>query len=404
MNEQTLPLGSTIPSDVRLFLAAVRRELADLGPDEVTEMTDGLEADLTDLVTERGPEALGDPKAYAAELRAAAGIVPEGKVPHTRRPVGESVTACLDACHAWFDQQVDRLRGDPQPILDWLRPTWWIVRAWVAVCLLGLFLGAGLRGGLAPWGGGIGWPVSLVAIALSVLIGVGRVWPGGARGLFPRVVLLGLNCFAIVMTLPVFVWAADSGYDGEAWDEAYQQGITDASQPTAHAAGLVLDGKAVANVYPFDAEGRPIAGVQLFDQDGHPLIASGEPSCPKGTEVENQVSDAGAWDGEKPVCFDPSAGANVPGTVFYPWTNGQAQLKNVFPLASRQQEDLQPSATAFQEDDAPTLGDWPFATVPKVSLPGIVAGIVHALTGDEATKAPSASTTPSKAPKPAPTD
>lgn len=402
MNEQTLPLGSTIPSDVRLFLAAVRRELADLGPDEVTDMTDGLEADLTDLVAERGPEALGDPKAYAAELRAAAGIAVAGKPAHTRRPVGESVTACLDACHGWFDHQVDRLPGDPQPVLGWLRPTWWIVRAWVAVSLLGLFFGAGPRGAFAPWGGGIGWPVLVVAVVLSILIGVGRLWPGGARGLFPRVVLLGLNCFAVVMSLPVFVWAADSGYDGQAWDEAYQQGITDASQPTAHATGLALDGKPIANVYPFDAEGRPIAGVQLFDQDGHPLAVSGEPACPKDTEIENQVSETDQTE-EIVACHDMNTMANVPGTVFYPWTNGQAQLKNVFPLASRQQEDLDPSATAFQEDAAPTLGDWPFATVPKVSLPGIVAGVVHALT-DEGSKAPAASTTPSKAPKPAPTD
>ena len=35
---------------------------------------------MTDLVAERGPEALGDPGAYAAELRAAAGLPAVGNV------------------------------------------------------------------------------------------------------------------------------------------------------------------------------------------------------------------------------------------------------------------------------------------------------------------------------------
>ncbi len=394
MNEQTLPLTSTIPSEVRLFLAVVRRELGDLGPDEVAEMTDGLEADLTDLVGERGVDALGDPKAYAAELRAAAGVGTAGKAPRSRRPVRESLTACLDACHGWYDQQVDRLPGDPEPLVGWLRPAWWILRAWVAVNLVGLYFGMGSTGVvLGPSFGGLGWLVLGVSIFLSVMIGRGRVWPGGDRGLFARLALLGLNSFAVVMTPLVVSTAGSSDYDYRDWDAAYQQGIAD-GRSTAPDTGLVLDGKHVSNVYPFDAAGRPIAGVQLFDQDGHPLAVSAESTCPKGTERENQSSETDLSE-EIVACHDGSTMTNVPGTVFYPWTNGQAQLKNVFPLASRQQEELDPSATAFQEDDAPTLGDWPFATVPKVSLPGIVAGVVAAITGEDSPK----TTTPSKAPQ-----
>lgn len=399
MNEQTLPLTSTIPSEVRLFLAVVRRELGDLGPDEVAEMTDGLEADLTDLVGERGVDALGDPKAYAAELRAAAGVGTAGKAPRPRRPVRESLTACLDACHGWYDQQVDRLPGDPEPIVGWLRPAWWILRAWVAVSLLDLFVGSARYTGLGliPTLMGLGWLVLAVAVAVSVLIGVGRIWPGGERGLLARSLLLGLNSFAVVMTPLVVSTAGSSDYDYRDWDAAYQQGIAD-GRSTAPDTGLVLDGKTVANVYPYDAHGRPLAGVQLFDQDGHPLAVSAEPTCPKGTERENQSSETDLSE-EIVACHDGSTMTNVPGTVFYPWTNGQAQLKNVFPLASRQQETLDPSSTAFQEDDAPTLGNWPFAAVPKVSLPGIVAGVIAAITGEDSPK----TTTPSKAPEAEPT-
>lgn len=381
MNEQTLPLGSTIPSEVRLFLAVVRRELSDLGPDEVAEMTDGLEADLSDLVSERGAEALGDPKAYAAELRAAAGVV-QTSVTRTRRPVRESVAAFLDACHGWFDKQVERIPGDPQPVIAWLQPAWWIVRAWVAVSLVDLFLGSARYSGLGliPSLMGFGWLVLGLAILVSVLIGVGRIWPGGARGLFARIVLLGLNLFAIAMAPLALAVAGDGGYQGEVWGEAYQQGLNDAGQQSSMEGQLVLDGRPVSNIFPYDAEGRRLAGVQLFDQQGRPLDVLAEPHCNGGEEVwrETQVSETGEWDGEQEVCFNSMNGGNDPGTVYYPWTNGQAQLKNVFPLAQREQEVLAPSATAFQEDDKPTLGEWPFATVPKVSLPGIVAGIIDA--------------------------
>lgn len=397
MNDQTLPLGATIPSEVRLFLAAVRRELGDLGPDEVTEMTDGLEADLTDLVAERGPEALGDPRAYARELRAAAGVAATGDAPRERREIRASMTAFLDACHGWFDQQVERIPGDPQPVIAWLRPAWWLVRAWVAVTLLAVAVGGGYgESWLVPSVGGFGWLVLPVALVVSVMIGLGRIWPGGTRGLFARLVLVGLNGFAIAMTPVAVDWANNPGDGYGEWESGYEQGLIDAGSPGSMEGQLLLDGKAVTNIFPFDAEGRRLAGVQLFDQEGRPLDVLAEPSCPQGEHIwrELQVSETGEWSGEREVCFDSSAGSNVPGTVLYPWTNGQAQLKNVFPLASRQQDLLEPSATAFQEAEPPTLGEWPFATVPKVSLPGIVAGVIDAAATAEA------ATVPTKAPKP----
>lgn len=406
MNDMTLPLDVTIPSEVRLFLAAVRRELGDLDAEEVTEMTDGLEADLTDLVSERGPDALGDPKAYAQELRAAAGVGAVAQ-PRTRRPVRESVTACLDACHGWFDHQVERIPGDPQPVIAWLRPAWWILRAWIAVSLIDIFFGSGGYDGvgLIPSLMGLGLLVLAVAVFASIMLGLGRFWPGGSRGLFARLVLLGLNCFAIVMT-PLALSSAGGSYGYEwnqGWQDGYNSGVADTeaqASPGSEDGGaqgqLTLDGRTVTNIYPFDAEGRQLAGVQLFDQEGRPLVVSGQPTCPRGADVENQVSETNEWEGEKMVCHDSDTMANVPGTVLYPWTNGQAQLKNVFPLAVRGQEVLEPSANAFQEATPPTLGAWPFATVSRVSLPGIVAGIVDAATAN----GESGPAEPTTAPKP----
>ena len=84
-------LDSTEVLDVAGYAAAVRRSLADLGPDQVDDLTDDLEADLADALADerhnahgRGVlEQFGPPEEYAAELRAAAGLLP---VATGRRP------------------------------------------------------------------------------------------------------------------------------------------------------------------------------------------------------------------------------------------------------------------------------------------------------------------------------
>ena len=60
--------------DVKLFVAAVREHLADLTEEEREELVGGLEGEMSDLVAERGVDALPEPKDYAEELRAAAGF------------------------------------------------------------------------------------------------------------------------------------------------------------------------------------------------------------------------------------------------------------------------------------------------------------------------------------------
>ncbi|MCW2853652.1 MAG: hypothetical protein JWM84_3316, partial [Nocardioides sp.] len=68
--------------EVEAFVADVRARLADLSDDEREELLGGLEADLSDQVAD-GAVVLVDPAAYAAELRAAAGL-PE-RTPARRR-------------------------------------------------------------------------------------------------------------------------------------------------------------------------------------------------------------------------------------------------------------------------------------------------------------------------------
>lgn len=138
----TTDAEANVAPEVRLFLARVRRELADLDPEVLSDITDGLEADFTELVEERGPDALGDPAEYANELRAAAGIPVGVKAP---RGFAERVDGLLDAGHDRFDKAVAKLgellRTDLGPVVAWLRPLWWIVRAWAAAWLVSAVFG-----------------------------------------------------------------------------------------------------------------------------------------------------------------------------------------------------------------------------------------------------------------------
>lgn len=361
---------SPIAPEVRLFLARVRHELADLDPEEVAEMTDGLEADLAELVADRGPGALGSAAEYAGELRAAAGLAPAtARSARPRRSAAERVGGWLDWCHERFDTLVQRIPGDARPVVEWARPLWWVARAWLAVWVAAGVLGAGTWS--APF-------LALLAVAVvgSVLMGAGRVWPGGRRGLLARLVLLGLNGFAVCL-VPFAVSHLQHESDNRYWD-GYSDAQAD-SLPTVDGAGYGIDeqaglyssGRWVTNVFPYDASGKPLVGVQLFDQNGDPINVVAAPECPDG---------AGGWTvvTVDPMCWDPMTGEQgADGRVPYPWTNGAAQLENVFPLPIRMQAELQPSATAFAEPDPPTMGQFPLASVPPVSLPGITPSVVQ---------------------------
>jgi hypothetical protein len=318
-------------------------------------MTEGLEADLADLVAERGRGALCDPLAYARELRAAAGLAPEVARPVSRRAAGAAVVGVLDAAHQGFDAVVAKLPGDVGALLTWLRPLWWIARGWAVVQLVDMY-GGRSRMNVVPDLHGLGWLLCLLAIAGSVAVGLGASWPGGAtRGALARLVLLALNLFAVVVT-PMAVSQVVDGVN-QRYDRGYARGFANGlraeeSDPGTNRAGMYVDGTWVSNIYPYDAKGRPLVGVQLFDQVGKPLDVITQPEY---------VDDIESPDENRP-------------RIYYPWTNGATQVLNVFPIPSRVQDDEEPSPTAFSEKVRPAITPFPLARVPAVSLPGIEPG------------------------------
>lgn len=315
--------------DVAEFVEQVRARLADLTVDERAELTDGLEADLHDLVAERGPESLGDPATYAAELRAAAGFSPTmGKV-REKRELSAAVHAALDSAHESWNRLLDALPHSPRPFLESLQPAWWVLRAWVA-----WMLAQDLRGPYVTYNP-MWLAILLGFVVVSVQLGRG-VWRLGdlvRTRVLARLVLVGLNIFAIAM-IPGAV-------DRTKWAIAQQLSwqFTDGQTST----GLLGNGSPdpITNIYPYDANGQPLTGVQLFDQAGNPVNLGGEDFC----------------------CSDE-------GTASYPWlSNGEAKF-NVFPQPMGKGDfDGRRLPDAWTSDTPPSIALPPIESAPKVGLP-----------------------------------
>ena len=262
MNDTTM-IGAAQAEDVRAYVAAVRAWLADLPADEVEELTAGMEADLAERAAESGGplgDLLGQPEAYAAELRSAAGLPPRVDV------------AVPDAVHT--EPWTDRLEREAHELVarhPWLlelRPTWWLLRGAVAGWAVASVLGNG-RVLLLP----------LVGAALSMWLGLvlRRQAPLGTKG---SAALGAGNALAVVLLVPMlsFYTYSSSGYTDTAAFEA-----------PAPAPGLALNGESITDVYAYDAAGQRVDDVRLFDQLGQPLQLSSDvvpmPTGPDGQEL-----------------------------------------------------------------------------------------------------------------------
>lgn len=290
----TAPVPAPVPApgldpaaDARGYAAAVRAELADLPPEVVEELTGGLEADLAELAAESATpllDRLGGPRAYADELRSAAGLpgrdgtAASHRVSPLAAPFAEARRDALRLrdhlrSRPWWPGAVDRAVQ--------LRPAWWVLRGalggWVLAALLG---GRGLLALL----------VVLAAAAASLEVGR-RSWTG-----FRQRRLLAAGNVLAVLVLPFALGALLEGPRVE-----YVYPTTDAGQATSSdtfldtSGGVWSDGQVVTNIYPYDAEGRPLTGVQLLDDYGRPLVTStGERSDWSGGEASPLVPAVGA--------------------------------------------------------------------------------------------------------------
>jgi hypothetical protein len=255
MNEATMTTTALHPVDD--FARAVRTALADLPPDEVEDLTDGLEADLAERASDQESPEFGDPVAYANELRSAAGLPPRDL-----RRASSSMGSVFGS--AWADLLSGLRELHKHPLIARLaaffvaiRPLWWLFRAWVFY-------------GIVTWAFGISAlsfnlgtiVLGTACLVLSVQLGRGKWQPRA----WLRTGVLVLNVL-LVLTIPVALLATSFAFSSQ-YSEAYADGVSDSSQD---ANGLVYNGHPITNIFAYDAAGKPLTSVQLFDQKGRPL-------------------------------------------------------------------------------------------------------------------------------------
>ncbi|QGQ20134.1 hypothetical protein GC089_14110 [Cellulomonas sp. JZ18] len=364
-------LDAGVARDVADYAARVRSALADLEPDQVDDLTDGLEANLTDALADDGrthhgglADEFGPPDAYAAELRSAAGLAPAAaREGAARAAVTAPWRAVRELCRAvlvrlrstrWFPGVEDLALA--------LRPAWWVLRGWtVAHLLLQL---TSVEPYPAFWlpSTFAGWVVLVVAVVASAQWGRGR-WRAGPRG---QAVLRLVSAAAAVASVVLVLWVPAAQRSDLAWMRA----VIDAPLED----GVVVAGERAANLFVYDADGRPVDGAQVVDQDGRPVTTE-----PYGGDPWAQQQ---YWpDGAAGPRFHTGA------------TGDEGEVRwNVFPLRSAPSEAFthdDEGVWRLREDADELVAEprWPFAAARPVTVPGASATAAPDAATDAATDA-----------------
>jgi hypothetical protein len=333
----------TLDTRIQAFAAAVRARLADLDPEDVDDLTGGLEADLQEEAADHdGSLALGDPVRYADELRSSAGLperVAETASPSPLAQLRADVRGRLGELHARI-----RANRELSAILDLLivfRPVWWLLRAWAGYQVLAIVVLGSLR--VLPTDP-ISWTVLIVLTVISVQWGLGR-WARSRAARTLRTAVSTATAVALVALIPSMLnELAVRGYDdaGAAYSTPYEQ------------PGLSLDGKQVTNLFAYDAEGDLLDRVQLFDQDGEPLTTIGS-SATDGIVTDPATGEPvtpadGAWN---VFPLGGSDAALVAGTIDGSEAAVRPPFAKALPLDPEPEATPPPSPTATPDASSP---------------------------------------------------
>ncbi|WP_053207005.1 HAAS signaling domain-containing protein [Jiangella muralis] len=334
---------------VATYVAAVRDELGDLPADELAEIAEDVRDHLDDVAAEYGDDVtigvlidrLGAPAAYAAELRAAAGLPqPEPEPSGERTGFIRRLVRFVVAFFGWsavglaalaFVDTVFELSGSPgtfavpalisavlavagalllvigrqdavaelrrlptAPLLaqveEWVRSMPWgrpaieLVTSlrpawWVARAVALGMITALVAGSVA-----FGMAVFLVATVASVWLGR-RAAARQIRG--PRLVAVqAVNAALAIGGLVVagVAFEAATGSHVQYVDGGYDDpGFYD------------QEGAQVTNIFPYGADGALLENVRLYDQDGNPIDLGWQEDCYDGAYDEQSFTAANAW-------------------------------------------------------------------------------------------------------------
>jgi hypothetical protein len=250
---------STAPAQSQIsdYLDRVRAALADLPAVARDELLEDLPDHLAEVLAEDAgtlTERLGEPEAYAAELRAAAGIAVAGAAAATgsTRPVRRWLRGAATRADARFGPALGYRRASE--LLVQLRPGWWVLRGYLAGLLVYAMI-FGSPPALPP-----PHPTALVWLMLVLLGILGSVRLGQVTlSQIGRVVLAVATVFLLVFAVAVLNPGRERFETTAGLADVY---LSDGPNR--------FDG--VVDVYPYDANGHPLSGVRLYDQNGQPIV------------------------------------------------------------------------------------------------------------------------------------
>lgn len=309
---------------VQAYADAVRVHLADFPDAELDDAMDDVREHLADIAAELGEDLgedslvdrLGTPAQYAAELRAAAGLVPAG-TPDPRKPESRAqrmlskalwaarivvlVTVSIILAGAnpyalaalavglvafvaaaawarprlrpgaaslpevrWSAQLADafagtRLGSAAVPFTVTLRPAWWVVRALIAVNAIALLVDDGRLAFPMPGSDRSAALLWLVLTAGAVIVSVRLGLERGRQQRWSKIVV-AVNVVLAAAAFPVLATPALTGIE---YYPVYEEFPPDY--------GVDNTGVGGQNLFVYDKDGNLLTDVRIYDQDGNPI-------------------------------------------------------------------------------------------------------------------------------------
>jgi hypothetical protein len=255
----------TVPEDVTSYLDAVRRHLGDLPQQERDDLLADVESSLVESAEEgESPIAarLGPPESFADELRAAAGLVAENGA---AAPLEPTLLDRLAEHYRRLDPRVMRVARE-------LAPIWWVTRAYVAVAALALLvqqndyrtLWSTSHPAIPTWGLG---KAAVVLLALAAIVSCGLGLRARSAGSRTRGALVVVNVALVLAAVPVWHHLTEPSPSSRIIAALSWR----VDNPVPAPAGLTLDGRPIANIYPYSRDGRLLLDVLLYDGAGRPI-------------------------------------------------------------------------------------------------------------------------------------
>ncbi|PZS28228.1 MAG: hypothetical protein DLM58_17410 [Pseudonocardiales bacterium] len=285
-------MTTTASLEIESYYERVRAALAGLTPETRDDLLEDLPDHLAEVLAEGDgslQDRLGEPEAYAAELRAAAGVEPTSTPgPHGVHEALECGLRRTAELSRRFDVQAGRLVGYPRfvDVLRSLAPGWWVLRGWiVAQFICGAQDGSSAHGFAPRLGYSLpaGVLITVAAVAASIWLGKRSTsftaWPR-------RIVAAGS---VVIAGWAVLVLTGNIG-------NTYSDGSSGYYAPPSGA-----DVGNVSDVYIYDKDGHAVVGARLFDQDGNPIMI-GNAYCADGNPATGAGPEGAAQEWTYPLC------------------------------------------------------------------------------------------------------